>query len=79
MIQNRKRVQDLSAKSYGLHALLYFIFRCRGYTYNEYLNVYVDNPRVNDLIAENILSYIYTIDFSALKIKCVNKVSNFDY
>jgi hypothetical protein len=32
IIQNQKTLQDLTTKSCGFHALLYFIFSCRGYT-----------------------------------------------
>ena len=79
IIQNRKRVQDLSTKSCGFHALLYFVFRCRGYTYKQFLNIYVDNPRLNDFMVENILSDLYNIDFSALRVKCFKNVCKFVY
>ena len=79
IIQNRKRVQDLTTKSCGFHALLYFVFRCRGYTYKQFLHIYVDNPRLNDFLVENILSDLYGIDFSALRVKCLKNVCEFVY
>ena len=50
IIQNQKIVQDLTTKSPGFNALLCFIFRCRGYTYNEILNTYIDNHRFNSFL-----------------------------
>ena len=79
IIQNRMRVQDLSTKSCGFHALLYFIFRCRDYTFSEFLNIYVHSPRLNDFLVENTLSDLYSIDFSALRIKCFKNVCEFVY
>ena len=79
IIQNRKRVQDLSTKSCGFHALLYFIFRSRGHTYMEFIKIYGDNPRLNDFLVENTLSYLYNINFGALKVKCFKNVCKFVY
>ena len=79
IIQNQKKVQDLTTKSCGFNTPLYFAFRCRGYTYKQFLNIYVDNSRLNDFIVENILSDLYDIDFSALRIKCFKNVCKFVY
>ena len=70
IIQNQRRVQDLTTMTCGFHALLFFMFRCRGYTYKQFLNIYVDLPRLNDFLVENILTSVFNIDFSALRIKC---------
>ena len=31
----------------------HIFFRCRNYTYNEYLKIYIDNPRFYEFIIEN--------------------------
>jgi hypothetical protein len=55
IVQNQRRVQDLSTKTCGFHALLFFMFICRGYTYNQFPSFDVDFPRLNDFLVENIL------------------------
>jgi len=79
IIQNQRRVQDLTTKTCGFHALLFFMFRCRGYTYKQFLNIYVDLPQLNDFLVENILTSVFNIDFSALRIKCSKDVCEIVY
>ena len=69
----------MATKCCSFLALLYFIFRCRGYTYNEFLNIYVDNPHLNDFLVENTLSYLYNINFSVIQIKFTKNVCKFVY
>jgi hypothetical protein len=69
IIENWKRVQDLSTKSCDFHALLYLIFRRRGHTYMKFLRIYCEIPRLNDFLVKNTISYIYNINFRTLKVK----------
>jgi len=48
LIQNQNRVQDLTTKSLSFYALLYFLSWCDGYTYKEFLNLYMESPCLND-------------------------------
>lgn len=79
IVQNSKQVQDYSTKSCGFHAILYFIFRCRGYSFKEFLHIYSDLPVYNDFLVENILTYMYNVDFSALRLDCNKKFCKFIY
>ena len=76
IIQNWMRVQDLSTKSSGFHEPLYFI---RILFYCIFLSSFVDNTRLNDFIVENTLSYLYNIDFRALRINCFQNDCKFIY
>ena len=68
-------MQDLSTKSCGFHAVLHFISMSR-YTGSGFLSIYGDNPRLNDLLVENTLSYLCNINFSALRVKYFQNVCN---
>ena len=46
---------------------------------NEFLNIYVDNPRLKNFLAKNKPSYLYNIDFSALRIKCSKNICKLVY
>jgi hypothetical protein len=70
IIQHQRKVHYLTTKTCGFHALLFFMFRSRGNTYKQFLSIYVDFPRLNDFLVENMLSKVFNIDFSALRTKC---------
>jgi len=45
----------------------------------EFLTIYVDISRLNDFLVENTLSYVYNIDFSALRRGCLNNICKLVY
>ena len=69
-IGSEYKIYQLKAVVFTHYIFLDFFFRCCGYTYGEFLGIYGDNPRLNDFLVENTLSYLYNINFSALKVKC---------
>ena len=53
---NTKRVQDYDTDTCGLYCLMYAYFRCRGYSFDDFINMFKDNLSVNEIIVKYFYS-----------------------
>ena len=54
---NTKRLQANNSSVCGQHCLMYSYFKCSGYSFQDYLNLFDDDVVLNDIIA----SYFYEL------------------
>ena len=54
---NTKRLQANNSSVCGQHCLMYAYFKCLGYSFQDYLNLFGDDLVLNDIIA----SYFYEL------------------
>ena len=47
---NGKRVQDYISETCGRFCLIYYYFRARNFTFEEILNMFTDNLKLNEII-----------------------------
>ena len=52
-----RRVQDYNTESCGMFCLFYCYFRCRGYTFQDVMNMFSHNLQLN----EHVVQYFYKL------------------
>lgn len=51
-LYNNNRLQDFNTETCGLFCLFYCYFRCRNYSFNEILDMFYDNLKLNEKLVK---------------------------